>query len=1480
MARPSGILRQDSRNRRLSPSDRLSSDDPQADTLLRLLRRVGEEQQPETSAITETLRQVAQSINNENLAKVVNNYLRSRRSRLLSYDNFFRALAGFHEKLNRGSGSSHGWRMRPASEPEECTPADFDTFDALIEIVGKIAEYDEHARVQIANNPELDHPLQLLVVLVSCAIPTTMKATVLRTLAAFAKPSQSSVGTAVAIWQYMGHILETLTVTGPMQGLKQEMEDVEVKFREYPVTKAIILLISRIFEGVTSQSMAPEILQQFQDFTNYVYEAVFLKADLRSFSTPQEHLDVLIACLTLFEKSLKSLNDMSLIFVPAMTSHPGYVLRQRVLEGREFFDKLTNWLTVSIEELGKKHGDIVRQRLEDVVQCILSIFKCVICRHDEFLKILHQNDRNAEATSLDALIAQKVNARTGRKDLLFVFMRILKFRTTRLPIAQNAMEITDFVTRRVDDQRDWITLLYFDEALCREVSSSFYDCMQVDPMQEPDANQSFETSESMKLLQQTLRVLLGNLKQCSFPNMAHVLLGFPVRNGYVEPALGPEAGSSSLGRLLELVEPGKSLYEILPTTTELALDILDNLCQHQKTGRVILDFIRSTWTGDLTVRGMVEQVPLVVPGDSGTFKFLRHQKALLHIIAKEIRLLAEEYKIQSALDLISMLGNFPRGPDAAPLVTSVFATPASPSGMPQEPLLIRLFSIADVEIPSLEPVRNLALELLEVANVEDALNAAKIPTEDGLLLHDASETLLYIRELLHVHEENGMGRSDVVQDFKTVCDYIEREAFLVGLVRARRECFEAWSILVGTVAESCPADAFAYPIVPSFFLDLSGLLASKLQFGVPSADAFQVFETLFSTVTAFVRFTGPPKFSMSILEAFGTKGYAAECIKMDYKSVIVRTKNREMSSLIKNMAIIVLKPTTTIFNRRGYYAILLTLLKFADWQYENIEDASLAYTPSVQDAASSLRALVRDALADLIAPLIEVLQSDSASESGSDEGIIVQILSRLCALCQSHSVEFDLISSLVTGLPKDNQTLASCVMAQTDIVGALTNFETKFDILTAWLTNPASLPADPEEISCVFQTAIRAVLQFDVIRALPLIQDTKSSIASVQRAFITGTSYTVYGYCIVIFRKVVDLLITVLRQVRLRPAHRDAMFRVYRYIEKYGACFSDCLREPTDADDPAWDDICRTTELVSLVNHSYFIRELSNPESTDLSPEMLAIEMKLGRLLHNLGSLVVKAPNGNYSEYYSDLKRRSRSIQLVHDLVAYLRRLMFETGSAQVNLSVIRPVFARSQIVSRRELARGTVSVSYGDLLEHIRTFCGALTNRMKTLDNVRAAITHSNASVTETDLQAVLDSEYLPSRREDRQNFYKLFLKEQERDICVDLRQLLNIVENLIVILVIHLEYAFVQFIEEAEQEGSLLPPSMRRALLPSLEQSNPSRPLDSYYHFKSSVRDFITEDFVKLIQGVAQNIGEDSNTFLNLFVDRLTALVQESTS
>lgn len=54
------------------------------------------------------------------------------------------------------------------------------------------------------------------------------------------------------------------------------------------------------------------------------------------------------------------------------------------------------------------------------------------------------------------------------------------------------------------------------------------------------------------------------------------------------------------------------------------------------------------------------------------------------------------------------------------------------------------------------------------------------------------------------------------------------------------------------------------------------------------------------------------------------------------------------------------------------------------------------------------------------------------------------------------------------------------------------------------------------------------------------------------------------------------------------------------------------------------------------------------------------------------------------------------------------------------------------------ELARGSVSVSYGDLIEHVKTFCGLFMNRTGQLESIRTLIVQSVEAITETDLQTV----------------------------------------------------------------------------------------------------------------------------------------------
>ena len=59
---------------------------------------------------------------------------------------------------------------------------------------------------------------------------------------------------------------------------------------------------------------------------------------------------------------------------------------------------------------------------------------------------------------------------------------------------------------------------------------------------------------------------------------------------------------------------------------------------------------------------------------------------------------------------------------------------------------------------------------------------------------------------------------------------------------------------------------------------------------------------------------------MSLSDALTMVGYSAECVKMDYKSVIVRTKSNELTDLTGSIVALILRPS------KSYSSSLVQLL--------------------------------------------------------------------------------------------------------------------------------------------------------------------------------------------------------------------------------------------------------------------------------------------------------------------------------------------------------------------------------------------------------------------------------------------------------------------------------------------------------------------------------------------------------------------------
>ena len=58
------------------------------------------------------------------------------------------------------------------------------------------------------------------------------------------------------------------------------------------------------------------------------------------------------------------------------------------------------------------------------------------------------------------------------------------------------MEVLEFVTRRVQDQSEWLTIMHFDEGLSKELVANLVDCLEISPKASDEDSPNLESTGS------------------------------------------------------------------------------------------------------------------------------------------------------------------------------------------------------------------------------------------------------------------------------------------------------------------------------------------------------------------------------------------------------------------------------------------------------------------------------------------------------------------------------------------------------------------------------------------------------------------------------------------------------------------------------------------------------------------------------------------------------------------------------------------------------------------------------------------------------------------------------------------------------------------------------------------------------------------------------------------------------------------------
>ncbi|XP_014204256.1 nuclear pore complex protein Nup205 [Copidosoma floridanum] len=220
----------------------------------------------------------------------------------ISWDHFFNSLSRYHYSLRQELPPMQDTVYRQRTHSKGITPSEVQGLEAVLQVVQVIANNDELSRIAFCEHPGWK-VLQSIVGLVGCAMPNSFKGVLVHTLAALARSPESSRN----IWENIeaAQLITTVPTTSnySLRGVQTELEEIESRNEEYPLTRAMLQLLN-----VLTDFPLPRLLglgqrsPGFDPYLHFVINSVLLRFDTRSYRNPAEKWQVANACLHILLK--------------------------------------------------------------------------------------------------------------------------------------------------------------------------------------------------------------------------------------------------------------------------------------------------------------------------------------------------------------------------------------------------------------------------------------------------------------------------------------------------------------------------------------------------------------------------------------------------------------------------------------------------------------------------------------------------------------------------------------------------------------------------------------------------------------------------------------------------------------------------------------------------------------------------------------------------------------------------------------------------------------------------------------------------------------------------------------------------------------------------------------------------------------------------------------------------------------------------
>ncbi|XP_025965270.2 nuclear pore complex protein Nup205 isoform X2 [Dromaius novaehollandiae] len=1011
----------------------------------------------------------------------------------VSWEHFFHSLMLYHEHLRKDlpSADSVQYRHLPL---RGITQKEQDGLIAFLQLTTVIINWSENARLALCEHPQWT-PVVVILGLLQCNIPPVLKAELLETLTAFGKSPEI----APSLWQSLEYtqLLQTVRTPGQRQaiGVEVELNEIESRCEEYPLTRAFCRLISTLVESSFPSNLGAGLRPPgFDPYLQFLRDSVFLRFRTRAYRRAAEKWEVAEAVLEVFYKLLRDYEPQLEDFVDQYVElqgeqviaykPPGFNLMYHLLNESPMLELSLSLLEEGVKQLdtyapfpGKKH-------LEKAVQYCLAVLNLALQKESLFMDLLRESHLSLIVTPLEQLL-QGINPRTKKADHVVNIARYLYHGNSNPELAFESAKILCCISDNSNIQIKLVGDFTHDESISQKLMAGFVECLDNEDAEELiNPEEELEPEKRRAQIHHETRIHILNLLitslECSPPSLALYLLGYelkkPVSTTNLQDPGVLGCPRTCLHAILNILEKGTetrngpTAVRESPHLAELCYQVIYQLCACSDTSGPTMRYLRTSQDFLFT---QLQYLPFSIKEHE--ISTLNQMSWLMKTAAIEMRVTSLNRQRSHTQRLLHLLlDDMPVKPYLADGEGGMEDESRSVSGFlhfdTASKVRRKILSILDSIDFSQDIPEPLQLDFFDRVQIEQVIANCEHKNARGQVVCNAKH--LHRVLVAEVNALQGMAaigqRPLLMEEINTILQYVLERNKLLQCLHAKRHALESWRQLVEIILTACPQDLIQAEDRQLIIRDLLQDVHDKILDDDAAQELMPVVAGAVFTLTAHlsqsvkteqkqplaVPMSGQSQYVLMLDGSF-TSSAGSEGISMGFASI----GDSSLHIILKKLLDFILKTGGGFQRVRTHlYGSLLYYLQIAQRPDEpdTLEAAKKTMWERLTAPEDVFSKLQRENMAIIEsygAALMEVVCRDACDGHEIGRMLALALLDRIVSVDKQQQWLLYLSNSgylkvLVDSLADDDLTLQSLLTPQPPLLKALYTYESKMAFLT------------------------------------------------------------------------------------------------------------------------------------------------------------------------------------------------------------------------------------------------------------------------------------------------------------------------------------------------------------------------------------------------------------------------------------------------